>query len=309
MTIVFRAMNTDVTVLVPEVDAFRERELAQLVEELFARTERTFSRFRGDSELSRLNRSDGPMVVSAEMFHALERARSYWERTDGWFDPTIALALAAAGYDRSFAPGALDRSGAAIGQNKRASFEGVVLDVASRTVSLPSGTAVDCGGFVKGWTVDRAIELLPTPCAVDAGGDADLRGLGPDGAGWLVGVEDPARPGSALLEFYAQDRGVATSGPGRRHWRVGEREAHHLIDPHSGEPAASDLAQVTVVAPNAELADVLAKTVYLRGFDDGRRFLERFPDVSAIFVLRTGDVRISGKLEANELMSKHTKSA
>ena len=87
---------------------------------------------------------------------------------------------------------------------------------------------------------------------------------------------------------------------------MGEREAHHLIDPHSGEPAASDLTQVTVVAPNAELADVLAKTAFLRGFADGRRFLDRIPDVSAVFVLRDGGVRISGELEANELMFKHS---
>ena len=173
MTITFRAMNTDVTVLAPDVDPLRERELAQLVEELFARTERTFSRFRADSELSRLNQSDGPVVVSAEMFHALERARSYWELTDGWFDPTIGRALAAAGYDRSFAPGALDRDAHAVGTHTLASFARVGLDAASRTVFLPSGTAVDCGGFIKGWTVDRAIELLPTPCAVDAGGDAE----------------------------------------------------------------------------------------------------------------------------------------
>jgi FAD:protein FMN transferase len=302
MSVTFRAMNTDVTLLTPEVHPRRERELGSGVEELFARTEQTFSRFRADSELSRLNRSVGPMAVSADMFGALERARAYWELTDGWFDPTIERALAAAGYDRSFAPGTLDREVQAVGMHVQTGFERVGMHAASRTVCLPLGTALDCGGFIKGWTVDRAIELLPVPSAVDAGGDASLRGLGPDGTGWLVSVEDPSRPGTPLLDFRVRDQGVATSGPSRRHWRVGDREAHHPIDPRTGHPATSDLAHVTVVAPTVELADVLAKVAFLRGFADGSRFLDPIPAVSAVFVLRDGSVRIHGELQATELM-------
>lgn len=242
------------------------------------------------------------MGVSVDMFRALERARSYWELTDGWFDPTIGPALAAAGYDGSFATGTFDREVQAVGMHVQAGFERVVMHAASRTVCLPLGTALDCGGFVKGWTVDRAIELLPVPSAVDAGGDASLRGPGPDGTGWLVSVEDPSRPGTPLLEFRVHDQGVATSGPSRRHWRVGDREVHHLIDPHTGHPATPDLAQVTVVAPSVELADVLAKVAFLRGFADGSRFLGRIPAVSAVFVLRDGSVRIHGELQASESM-------
>ena len=72
------------------------------------------------------------------------------------------------------------------------------------------------------------------------------------------------------------------------------------MDPHTGTPAVTDLAQVTVAAPFAELADVLAKTAFLRGYAQGRQFLSDFADVSAVFVLADGQVRVCGDLELDD---------
>jgi FAD:protein FMN transferase len=300
MMAVFRAMNTDVSVLAPGVDDVTEAQLTQGVQQLFAAAERTFSRFRTDSELSRLNQADGPVVVSATMFQALQRARAYWEMTAGWFDPMICPALVAAGYDQSFAPGLLDRGEQLCVLPRRRSFADVLLDSDSRTVILATRTSLDFGGFIKGWAVDAAAAGLPELGAVDAGGDAVVRGSGVDGRGWLVDVEDPFAPGGVLLTLRLHDQAVATSGPNRRRWRVGNRVAHHLIDPHTRKPARTDLAQVTVVAPFAELADVLAKTAFLRGYAQGRQFLSEFPDVSAVFVLADAQLRVLGALEVDD---------
>jgi thiamine biosynthesis lipoprotein ApbE len=70
---------------------------------LFEHWERVFSRFRADSELNRINRSESRVVVVSELFArvvrtALAAARS----TDGLVDPTLGAAIEAAGYDRDF---------------------------------------------------------------------------------------------------------------------------------------------------------------------------------------------------------------
>ena len=293
----FRAMNTDVTVLTPGIHPQKEVELARGVKRVFEAAEDTFSRFRADTELTRLNRASGPCVVSNRLLEALERARTYWELTDGWFDPSIATALVSAGYDRSYAAGALDRDEPAAPTREASSFGDIVIDRTSRTVALPPGTALDCGGFIKGWAVDEAAASFPSLAAVDAGGDACLRGLGPDGLGWLVDVEDPVRPGQVLVSLRLANQSVATSGANRRRWRVGTRQAHHLINPRTGQPVETDLAQVTVVAPSTESADVLAKTAFLRGVGDGVRFLQRFDNVSGALVLLDGSVRFVGGLQ------------
>jgi FAD:protein FMN transferase len=292
----FRAMNTDITLIAPLVAVAERRALVGQAKAIFDDAECRFSRFRPESEVSRLNASDGPTVVSAELFDALERARAYWELTDGWFDVTVGRALSAAGYDRSFAPGLLDRSCVTSLATPPCSSEQLMLDRTTRTVGLPHGAAVDCGGFIKGWTADSVAQTLGRPSVVDAGGDAVLRGAWPNASGWQVHVEDPWQAGRPLVSFRVADGAVATSGTNRRRWSNGAELAHHLIDPHTGRPSTSDLVQVTVVAPAAEMADVLAKTVLLRGERDGERFLNRFPSVAAVLVPRDGKIRIHGEV-------------
>jgi thiamine biosynthesis lipoprotein len=62
-----------------------------------------------------------------------------------------------------------------------------------------------------------------------------------------------------------RDRGVATSSSARRRWRRAGSSVHHLIDARSGLSADAGVLQVTVVAPTATAADVLAKYVFLAG--------------------------------------------
>jgi thiamine biosynthesis lipoprotein len=292
----FRAMNTDISVAAPTLDDAAEQQLAEQVASLFAETERRFSRFCDDSELGRLNRATGPITVSRTLMELLRAARDHVNDTGGLFDPTIGAALCAAGYDRSFAPGALDR-GALVTPVVRARFADVAIDEPARRVRRPRHVQLDFGGFLKGRTADRAAALAPATSMIDAGGDAVLRGGGLDGRGWLVDVEDPTDARRVVATLRLRDRAVATSSPNRRRWRAGRGVGHHLIDPRTGLPSASNLAQVTAVAPTAERADVLAKVAFLLGAADGARSLDGRPGIGGVLVAGDGVVRMVGELE------------
>ena len=303
MSYAFHAMGTEVTVDVPGVDAACERDHAVRAAALFAETERRTSRFDPASELSRLNRAATPMRVSPELFEVLVRARVHFDTTRGLFDPGIGAALASLGYDRSFAPGALDRATDATGTTRgaaRATMLDLVIHVATRTVERAPALQLDLGGIVKGLTVDRAAARLPSVAAIDAGGDAVLRGAGPDGTGWLVEVEDPADPARVLLTLRVSDSAVATSGSNRRRWVVAGETRHHLIDPRTGRSARTDLAQVTVVASSAERAEVLAKAVLVAGAVEGRALLAARSDVAAVLVDTRGDIELVGAVDVVE---------
>jgi FAD:protein FMN transferase len=291
----FRAMNTDVSVSAPTLSDADEQRAACDVARVFAETERRFSRFRPDSELSDLNCAMEPVVVSPQMLELLLAAAAHAAETDGLFDATIETALVAAGYDRTFTPGGLDRD--APPARAAAPVGSVVIDVPSRRVTRPLGLRFDFGGFLKGRTVDEAAALVPVPAAVEAGGDAMLRGDGPGGDGWLVDVEDPEDARVTLVTLRVRDRAVATSAPNRHRWRAGDQLAHHLIDPRTRTPSRSDLAQVTILAPSAERADVMAKAVFLLGEVNGAQLLTRHRDLGAVLVTGTGEVRILGDIE------------
>ena len=171
------------------------------------------------------------------------------------------------------------------------------VDEPTRIVRRPASLQLDFGGFLKGRTVDRAAARAPAIALVDAGGDMVVRGAGPDGSGWLVDIEDPADARCTLATLRVSDRAIATSAANRRRWRAGSRTLHHLIDPRTGAPSTSDLAQVTVLAATAERADVYAKAAFLLGAAGGRALVAARPDLAAVFVHDDGTLEPIGDVE------------
>jgi thiamine biosynthesis lipoprotein len=170
------------------------------------------------------------------------------------------------------------------------------IDEEHRRVTRPRHVEIDLGGFLKGRTVDRAAALSSGAMIVDAGGDAVLRGAPPGAAGWTVEIEDPHDPARTIGALVVRDQAVATSAANRRRWRRGTRLMHHLIDPRTHAPARTDLAQATVLAPTAELADVMAKVAFVLGAEAAARELGR-RGLSAVLVLQGGAIRSVGTAE------------
>ena len=166
---VFRAMGTEIELLVHADGADAALDAA---EQEFHRLESLLSRFRPDSELSRLNR-DGAVDASHDLLRVVALSLDGRERTGGRFDPTVHDALVAAGYDRTF-----DEVASVVRSDTwsppSAGGE-VTLDGAR--IELEPGVRLDLGGIGKGYAAERAAELLATagPCLVNAGGDIAVR--------------------------------------------------------------------------------------------------------------------------------------
>ena len=248
----FAAMGTEVELL---LDADDPAGLAEAERE-FRRLEALLSRFRPDSELSRLNAA-GELVVGPELLELAERAVEARERTGGRFDPTVHDALVAAGYDRSFELVAPEAPVAAPGTARTGGR--VEIDSARGRVALEPGFRLDLGGIAKGWAADRVAGRLGAagPALVNAGGDIATAGR----REWPVAVEAAGGPVTLGLA----EGGLATTGRDRRRWTRDGRPQHHIVDPATGSPAATDLLAVTVAAANAADAEVLATSLFLAG--------------------------------------------
>jgi thiamine biosynthesis lipoprotein len=290
----FRAMGTDVTVIA--LGSSATVKLLDAVEDLFARQEARFSRFKEDSELSRLN-SGVRLRCSPDMRYVLQHAAKWHQLTDGDFDPAVLPTLVSAGYGVSFERIAAHQSSQttarALTPESRHSFEDINIrdHRAFEYIQLPTGMQIDLSGIVKGWTVDRAAELLAPleDFVIDAGGDIYAHGDSPDGAGWYVGLEDPKNPELDHAYILLQNSAVATSGTYRRNWKSPNgTHAHHLIDPHTGEPTRSGVIAVSIAGPSTEVSEVYAKTALIRGPVAGLAFLETAPGISGIMTLDDG---------------------
>ncbi len=289
----FKAMGTDGEALLEAPDGPETMLALASVEREFERLEALLSRFRPDSELSRLN-ADGEVEAGDDFLAVTRLAFAARERTGGRFDPTVHDALVAAGYDRSFElldHVTLEDAGAVSLQQSPARGGGRLPD-SGRRLALPPGVRLDLGGIAKGYAVDRAVELLAPlgPCLVNAGGDLAVRGV-PAAGIWPVGVDTPA----GALTLGLTEGALATSGTDRRRWRVGAEERHHLIDPRTGLPSDSDLLTVTVAADTAVDAEVLAKALFLVGEEEATAEADEL-GAPALLVTRDGRVRGAGGL-------------
>jgi FAD:protein FMN transferase len=226
--------------------------------------EARFTRFVKDSELARLNAGDGRYVpVSPEMFAMLEAALWAYEESGGLVNAAILPALTAAGYDRPFRQG-LSQTASAEPVPVPGLPEVLILDAATRSVALAPGAALDLGGIAKGALADILIDELGDDAVCNLGGDLRVRGNGPEGDGWHIGLCDR----SAVA---VRDGAVCTSGTTRRRWG---QSMHHLIDPKTGMPVKTDLAEVSVITDVALRGEVYAKCAMLLGASAGLAFLE-----------------------------------
>src|SRR5579859_2490587 len=127
-----------------------------------AAVDRACSRFRPDSELSRLNQSSGELTPVSELFAALiAEALRAAELTGGDVDPTCGQALVSAGYDRDFAELATGADAAARPAGPVPGWRSVRLDETGPAVRLDRGAQLDLGSTAKAWAADHAAVRRP----------------------------------------------------------------------------------------------------------------------------------------------------
>ncbi len=271
-----------------------DSQILQQVPTWFEYWETIFSRFRPESELSRLNRASGTRVkVSAIFWDVLQTSLSMEKESGGLVTAGLLDALNAAGYDRSFE--FLD--GITFGHHITNQLSGSVLDqitvnAKERTVLLPPGLHLDFGGVGKGWAAQQVAATLGKigPVLVDAGGDIAVQGILSDGSQWPIGLEDPFHTEEEISQVMLTDMGVATSGKNRRHWMKAGVLQHHIIDPRTYLPTVSDVYSATVIGPNVIQAEMAAKVLNILGSEQGLDWLENKPGFELLLITTDGEV-------------------
>jgi thiamine biosynthesis lipoprotein len=214
--------------------------------------------------------------MSDRLAIAVDRALDLHWLTAGLFDPTVHDRLVELGYDRTFNRVVKDGDDDVTPGRPALGVAGVERD--GSHIRLPLGVRLDLGGIGKGLAADLLAEGMldrgARSACVSLGGDIRAAGVTPEGRGWQVPVQDPW--GSDVIAGIVPlaDAAIVTSTTLIRTWRRKGRRIHHLIDPRSGEPATSDVVAAVVVAPEAWLAEGLAKAAIVAGSREAFPMLE-----------------------------------
>lgn len=233
------------------------------------------------SEVGAVNAAAGdkPVQVSADTYEVIARALAFSQRSSGKFDitiqPVVALWGIGTGNERVPSPAEISAALAHV------DYQNVRLDAAQRTVFLTKpGMGIDLGGIAKGYAADEADRILTrhgVKHALMNLGESSIFVLGsrPDGQAWRIGIQDPINLESSYIGVLSlTDEALSTSGAYERYFIKDGVRYHHIIDPVTGRPAASDVASVTIVSPAAIDGDALSTAVFILGRESGMALIE-----------------------------------
>jgi len=270
------ALGTSALLLVTDPGRL-DRAAAVLRAELAA-IDLACSRFRPDSEITKLHRAAGrPVTVGPLLAEAIDAALRAAELTGGLVDPTVGAAVRALGYDRDFAQvrAMQERRGTGDGlpevpARPAPGWWRVHFDRDSREVLLPRGVTLDLGATAKALAADRAAhraaEATGRGVLVGLGGDLGLAGTPPDG-GWRVAVADDHRHAmdSPAQTISVTSGGLATSSTVARAWQHRGRRRHHIVDPRTGDNPAPLWRTVSVAAGSCVDANTASTAAIVLG--------------------------------------------
>lgn len=266
----FTAMDTGMTLTVHAADQATADDAANACRLRVLELDAQLAPAGEGSELARANAAGGePAVVSPSTSALVDASLDVARETDGAFDPTVFPLTHAWGFDdgEHRVPGP-DEIAALLA---RVGYSAVQSDAAAGTLTLRDEAQIDVGGVAKGFAADELSALLrvrgATSALFDLGGNVTALGAKPDGEPWKVGIADPSAPDQLAGALSMQDATVSTSGAYQRFFDAGNTRYHHLLDPATGYPAASDLASVSVIGTNGTRADALSTACYVRGLE------------------------------------------
>ena len=261
-----KALGSEVMLTLVLDDPKRAEHIFQLLWEKITSFEAQFSRTSGVWQ-----------TISPEFQEILHSAQLFSHATDGLYNPFILPALQRAGYVGSWPNPTTEIAGTTFTNHEV--MTGDALKLEEGQAYIPRGTALDLGGIGKGFLLDKLGAYLAGSVEsywLSLGGDILCKGFDLEDAPWTIAILDTQ---GDLLPYQITNTtgaplGIATSGVIKRNGAHNGKAWHHIIDPTTQQPSATNVMTATVCAPHAVAADVHAKCLVMLGSDQAHAYYE-----------------------------------
>jgi FAD:protein FMN transferase len=253
------------------------------------RIEKLLTTFNDGSETHRINEHAGiePVKVSPETFEIIERSIRISSVTQGAFD------ISYGSVDKRFwnfdtTMKSLPDEKAAKQAVKLINYRNITLDKEKTTVFLKEkGMRIGFGGIGKGYAAERAKQVMKDLDVengiVNASGDLTAWGYQPNGKPWTIGIANPNSKEEIFSYMDITNMSIATSGNYEKYAVINGKKYSHTIDPRTGFPVTG-IKSVTILSPNAEIADAMATPVMIMGINTGLNMINQIKDIEAIII-------------------------
>lgn len=284
-----RLMGNQFEITVNSTNAALAEHYIDVAVEEISRIERLLTTFNENSQTNLINTNAGiaPVKVDREVFDLIARSLRISELTQGAFDITYgSVDKRFWNFDTSIT--SLPDKELAKSSVRLINYRNVILDPVDSTVLLKEkGMRIGFGGIGKGYAAEKAklaLQKLGVKSGiVNASGDLTTWGTQPDGKPWTVGIADPNCKNKPFSYMNISGLAIATSGSYEKFAVVEGRKYSHTIDPKTGFPV-SGIKSVTVICPNAEIADAMATPVTIMGVKPALNLINQMKDIACIII-------------------------
>lgn len=319
ITRTFNAMgNTPITITAYRISPKIFYSAVHESKTLTANFEETFSRYKDDSEVSKINSALGPepQLISDDVLELLSLSQKWNLKTGGAFDITIPpLSLLwdeAARKQELPKPSELTSAIASVGMNL------LKIDADDSKISTGTdGVQLDFAAIAKGYLVDTLADEVQdigiNRGIIDVGGHVRCWGK----KIFKIGIQDPTtkRKGAYMGMLKTGPTGLGTSSNFQRYYEVDGKKHSHILNPKTGLPV-DGLISVTIKSEDAADADALATAISIMGREKGVKLLKELGKTYAIMVEKDKNDHVtvwySKELESELVLygrwSKDTKS-
>ena len=271
--------------------ADKEIDYQQEIDSVFAVVNQSMSTYWPDSDITKINQGDSTLVVDAMFKEVFELSRGVYEKSNGYFDPTVGTLVNAWG----FGPGqqiAMD-STTVDSLLQYVGFDKVQLTSKGTISKANPAVFFDFNAVAKGYAIDRLGALLDEKgiknYLVEVGGEVITKGENTiTQKQWTVGIDDPqVEFGRQLKKIISlKDLALASSGNYRK-FRIdsitGEKYVH-TINPKTGFTKNSSVLAASVVAKNCATADAYATAFMAMDLEASKKILGEQKDLEAYII-------------------------
>src|SRR6188768_3882836 len=265
-----------------------DKRIDDAVEEI-KRIEKLFTTFDESSQTNLINRNAGiaPVKVDREVYDLIERSQKISDITQGAFDITYgSIDKKLWNFDKTMT--SLPEAETAKSLVRLINYQNVLLDEKNCTVFLKEkGMRIGFGGIGKGYAAEKAKSLLQQKGVksgiINAAGDLTAWGYQPNGKPWTIGIADPDTKRQAFSFLEITNTSIATSGNYEKFVFIDGKKYSHTIDPKTGLPVRG-IKSVTIICPNAEIADAMATPVMIMGIKTGLDMLNQMKGMAGIII-------------------------
>lgn len=289
----------DITVVAN--DSIKANEYIGIAVDEIARIEKIISSWKADSETTTINKKAGikPVRVSKELFELIKRSIAISKLTDGAFDITYASMDKIWKFDGSMkkypSEEAIKKSVEKVG------YKNIQLNEKEQTVLLTKkGMKIGFGAIGKGYAADKAKQKLKAKGVksgiINASGDMNTWGKQPNGKDWIIAITNPMNKNKTYAVIPISNKAVVTSGNYEKYVLFNNKKYTHIIDPRTGKPS-NGIISATVFAPKAEIADALATSIFVMGYEVGINRINQLPNIECIVIDDKGKVHKSANID------------